>query len=493
MRALQYGNISSPISTASANALLSYLGRVNYNYRGRYYLTGSFRVDGSSKFAPQHRWGYFPAIAASWRLGREKFMKSLPFVSDSKLRLSWGATGNNRVGDFATYSLARLNDRYGIGSGGATPEHALTLNQFGNRDLKWETTYQFDIGYELSLFKNRFQLVLDYYNKNTEDLLLNANVPWASGFQRIYKNIGSIQNRGFEIELSTVNIRKKDFQWRSSFNISFNRNKILALTEDEKTMFTNVGFTSSWNSANLYMAQVGKPVSSFYGLIWDGVYQLSDFDEMANGSYVLRDDVPSLYEDRTRVQPGDIKYQDSNGDGIIDEKDKVIMGRTLPKHYGGFNNNFTYKNLSLNVFFQWNYGNNVMNANRLMFEGNSSNRPNLNQFASYTDRWTIENQSSENFRVRGGGPVGYFSTRELEDGSYIRLKTVELAYRLPTHWVGRLSSVDISMAAQNLYTWTSYSGLDPEISTKNSILTPGFDYSAYAQNFTVAFGVKVAF
>lgn len=493
IRALEYGNIKSPISTASKNALLSYLGRVNYNYRGKYYLTGSFRIDGSSKFAPQHRWGYFPAVAASWRLGREQFMKNISFVSDSKLRVSWGVTGNNRVNDFAPYSTVTLDDRYGIGSGGAIPEHALVLNRFGNKELKWESTYQFDIGYELSLFKNRLNFVFDYYNKDTKDLLLNANVPYAVGFQRIYKNIGSIQNRGFEIEVNSVNVSKKNFTWNSSFNISFNRNKIMALTDDERTMFTNVPFTASWNSANLYIAQVNKPVSSFYGLVWDGVYQTSDFDQLSNGSYILKDEVASLYEDRTRVQPGDIKYRDVNGDMLIDEKDKVVIGRTLPKHYGGFNNNFTYKNFNLNVFFQWNYGNNVMNANRLMFEGNMSNRAGLNQFASYTDRWTIDNPSNEYFRVRGGGPVGYYSTRELEDGSYIRLKTVQLAYRLPKHWIPRVSSVDLSVAAQNLYTWSNYSGLDPEISTRNSILTPGFDYSAYAQNFTISFGAKVVF
>jgi len=493
LRALSTGYIKTPISTASANRLFSYLARVNYNYRGKYLLTANFRTDGSSKFAPQNRWGYFPSFAAAWRIGREKFVKNLSFISDSKLRISWGATGNNRISDFAPFDILTLGDYYGIGTGTSTPDFALTMSNFGNRELKWETTYQFDIGYELSLFKSRLNFVLDYYNKDTKDLLLNANVPTSIGYQRIYRNIGSIQNRGFELEINTVNINKKNFKWSSSFNISFNRNKVLGLTDDEKTMFSNAAFTASWNGANLYITQVGMPVSSFYGFIWDGVYQLSDFDLLSNGSRVLKDNVVSLYEDRGLTKPGDIKYKDINGDLIIDDKDKIVMGRTLPKHYGGFNNNFQYKNLSLNVFFQWNYGNDIMNANRLMFEGNSTGRIALNQFASYTDRWTEDNPSNEQFRTRGYGPVGYFSTKQLEDGSFLRLKTVELSYRMPKKWIRKISSIDLSVAAQNLYTWTKYSGLDPEVSTRNSILTPGFDYSAYAQNLTISFGAKVVF
>ncbi|MFD1632102.1 SusC/RagA family TonB-linked outer membrane protein [Pseudopedobacter beijingensis] len=494
MRALGTGYPKDPLSPATGNMLASYLARVNYNYRGKYLLTANFRTDGSSKFAPQNRWGYFPSFAAAWRVGQEKFLKKVAVIDDSKIRISWGATGNNRINDFATSNVVAMGDFYGIGTGSSVPDFALTMSNFGNKDLRWETTYQLDIGYELSLFKSRLNFVLDFYNKDTKDLLLYSNAPYISGYPKIYRNIGSIRNRGFEVEVNSVNIHKKDFKWSTSFNISFNQNKVLALTEDEKTMFSNPAFTGTWNAANLYITQIGMPVSSFYGLMWDGVYQLSDFDKMSTGSYVLKDGLPSLYEDRTKTQPGDIKYRDINGDGIIDDKDKIIMGRTLPKHYGGLNNNFQYKNLSLNVFFQWNYGNDVMNANRLMFEGNSTGRPGLNQFTSYADRWTEDNPSNEQFRTRGFGPAGYFSTKHLEDGSFIRLKTVELAYRLPKKWLrNKISSLDLSMAAQNLYTWTKYSGLDPEVSTRNSILTPGFDYSAYAQNFTVSFGAKVVF
>src|SRR5690606_12475897 len=181
MRSLESGNIKSPVSTASANTLMSYLGRVNYNYRSKYYLTGSFRIDGSSKFSPQHRWGYFPAVAVSWRLGREEFFKNISFISDSKLRARWGATGNNRVNDFDTANIHTLDDPYLIGTSRAIFDSAMIVNSFSNKHLPWESSYQLDIGYELSLFKTRLKFVVDYYNKVTMYLLLNANVPYAVG------------------------------------------------------------------------------------------------------------------------------------------------------------------------------------------------------------------------------------------------------------------------------------------------------------------------
>jgi len=493
MRALSMGIPSDTKAPASSSTIVSFLGRVNYAYKGKYMLTASFRSDGSSRFVKKNRWGYFPAFAAAWDMKKEGFLDDIDILSQSKLRASWGAVGNNNVNDFAAYSTGTLDGYYGIGTGSATPSYAFTISNFGNKDLKWETTYQLDLGYEVSFYKNRVNLVVDYYDKRTKDLLMNANVPFASGFAKIYKNIGSIQNRGFEFTLNTQNIRTKKFQWNSSLNISFNDNKVLALTEDEKSLFTNVSFTSQYSSSNLYLAQVGRPVSSFYGLIWEGVYGVNDFDLLSNGTYVLKAGVTTNGNDRSAIQPGDIKYKDVNGDKVVNEKDRVIIGRTLPKHFGGFNNDFVYKNFGLNVFFQWNYGNDIMNANRLVFEGNTVGRSHLNQYASYVDRWSFDNQDSKNFRTRGGGPMGYFSTRTLEDGSFIRLKTVQLTYRIPKNWVRSVSSIELNTSAQNLFTWSKYTGLDPEVSTRNSILTPGFDYSAYARNFTISFGGKIIF
>ncbi|MFT4202837.1 MAG: TonB-dependent receptor [Chitinophagaceae bacterium] len=490
LRALQLGLPSTVTSIATRNTLVSFLGRANYTFKSRYLLTASFRVDGSSKFSKQNRWGYFPSGAFAWQMGDEKFLRNSKIISDAKLRVSYGLTGNNRIEDFARYLTVDLTDYYSFGNG--TPGYAAVLDNLGNKNLKWESTESIDIGYDLSLFKNRIIVTLDAYRKTTKDLLLNANIPYSSGFSSAYKNVGSIRNDGLEITLNTINIQTKSFSWTSNFNISFNKNKVVALSENQNSILSTVTFTSDFNSYPLYIAQLGGPAAAFYGYVWDGNYQYSDFDLQSDGSYVLKSSVPTNGNSRSVIQPGDIKFVDQNGDGVVNDKDRVVIGRALPIHYGGFNNNFTYKGLSLNVFFQWSYGNDIMNANRIVFEGNFLNRYNINQFANYTNRWTPENQTNAIPRAGSDYPGGY-SSRTMEDGSFIRLKTVQLTYAFPQRMVGALKGVDVYVAGQNLHTWTNYSGMDPEVSTQNSTLTPGFDYSAYARNLTVTFGVKVTF
>ena len=367
-------------------------------------------------------------------------------------------------------------------------------NNLGNRELTWESTEQVDLGLDLSLFRNRVNLTVDLYRKTTRDLLLNANLPFTSGYSSVYKNVGKVRNDGLELTLSTVNVDTKDFKWTSDFNISFNRNRVMALAEGQESLLSTVAFTSDFNSTPLYIARVGGPIAAFYGIAWDGVYGYDDFETDATGAYVLKKNVPTNGDARETIQPGDIKYVDQNGDGIVNDQDMVIIGRTTPIHTGGFNNNFTYKGLSLNVFFQWSYGNDIMNANRIIFEGNYNGK-NINQFRSYVDHWTPENQTSRNFRPGGQGPRGIYSSRTIEDGSFLRLKTVQLSYTLPQRWVDRLrlEQVQVYVSGQNLWTLTGYSGLDPEVSTRNSALTPGYDYSAYARNRTYTVGLKIVF
>jgi len=488
LRALEMGVPNSITSSASKNSLVSFLGRANYNYRSKYLFTASFRADGSSKFAKENRWAYFPSGAFAWQLGKENFMKKLGFVSDSKLRVSYGVTGNNRIGDFIRMMTVDFGDYYS--TSGEIPDYANTINNLGNSNVRWERTSQVDVGYELSLFKKRINIVIDAYKKVTSDLLLNANLPYSTGFNTAIQNVGKIQNTGLEISLSTTNIKTKDFSWVSDFNIAFNRNKILALTDGESSLLSAVRFTSNYNGTSLYLAKVGLPVASFYGVVWDGNYQYEDFDLKADGSYSLKSGIPTNGNDASVIQPGDIKYVDQNGDGVVNDKDLVIIGRGLPVHIGGLNNNFKYKNFGLNVFFQWSYGNDIMNANRLMLEGNPANR-HMNQFATYKNRWTPENQNDEYYRIGGAGPGGVYSTRTLEDGSFLRLKTVQLNYTFPKKWIRGISGLEAYASGQNLLTWSSYSGMDPEVSTKNSILTPGFDYSAYARNRIMTLGVKL--
>lgn len=483
----------TPVATTSLkseNMLFSYLSRVNYSYRSKYLLTASIRADGSSKFSPENRWGYFPSGAFAWKMDKERFMKKLKFVSESKLRFSYGITGNNRLGDYDRYQNLDITDYYSFNNG--TPQYALTIDNLGNKDLKWEKTAQFDIGYDLSLFKNRINIIVDVYDKTTSDLLLNAKIPYSSGKGTSYKNVGKISNRGLEFSINTLNVKSKNFTWESDFNISFNRNKVLELSEGQESILSTVSWTGDWNATYLYMTKVGGPVSAFYGFVWDGNYQFDDFDKQSDNTYTLKRNVTTNGNSAQLIQPGDIKYVDQNGDKVVNDYDLVVIGNPLPKHTGGFNNSFAYKGFSLNAFFQWSYGNDVFNANRILFEGNATSR-NINQFSSYNNRWTTENPNNTYFRVGGFGPRGVYSSRTIEDGSFLRFKTLQITYNLPKKWTDaiRLQKIEIYAAANNLYTWTNYSGMDPEVSVRNTTLTPGFDYSAYPQNRTITGGIKV--
>lgn len=483
----------NPVASTSYNTRNSYGGRIDYNYDSRYLVTINFRADGSSKFAAHNRWGYFPGASAAWNMHNEAFLKNNAVISTSKLRGSYGKIGNDRVGDFSYISQLTTNiSGYSFNNG--TPLLAVYQNNLGNEDLTWETTTSMDVDYQLGLFKDRIELTAGVYKKTTDNLLLNAQLPPTVGFGTAYKNIGKMENKGFEFTLNARVIESKDFRWESSVNVTFNKNKVLALTEGQRSLdnsvVTDVNYTD-----NLYTATIGQSAGMMIGYIWEGNYQYSDFDSPAPGVYILKSEVPANGRPRNTILPGDIKYRDLNGDGNVNADDKTIIGRGLPIHYGGFVNNFSYKGFSLNVFFQWSYGNDIYNANRITFEGNTNGRRNMNQFASYANRWTPENQTNEHFRAGGEGVIGYHSTKYLEDGSYLRLKTVSLDYALPSRIIKRayMTGLSLHVAMQNIFTWTKYTGLDPEVSTRNGVLTPGYDYSAYPQARTITFGLKANF
>jgi len=495
MSGLDEGVPYSASASISDHTLASFLGRVNYNYKWRYLFTASFRADGSSKFSARNRWSYFPSGAFAWRMDREAFIQDIPWISESKLRVSFGYTGNNRVGDFSYLPAITLPISFAYPFNNATPERGGSVSAMGNPDLRWESTSQLDIGYDVGFFDSRLNLTVDVYRKTTSDLLLNANVPYYTGFSTVYRNIGKIQNQGLEITLNTVNIKNRDFEWRSNFNISFNRNKILQLADNENNMLSMKSWQTGFNETPLYMAKIGQPAAVFYGYVFDGIYQFEDFDQTPSGSYILKNDRPDNGDPRNLIQPGDVRYKDLDGDGTITDGDRTVIGRTLPIHMGGFSNDFRYKNLTLNVFFQWSYGNHIYNANREIFEGNRLNSIIINQFASYVDRWQPDNPSNTLFRVGGRGPAGTYSSRVIEDGSFLRLKTVSLAYRFNPRYLHaiRLSGLELNAAAQNLFTWTNYSGMDPEVSVRHSVLAPGFDFSAYPRAKTLVFGLKATF
>ena len=510
-------------SNSSLNSIQSFLGRVNYTFRQNYLLTASFRADGSSKFHPDNRWGYFPSGAFAWRFGNENFMKKLKFIDDAKLRISYGATGNNRVSDFAYLSVLNTGSTnyYSFNDQNL---NGTVVSSMANKNLKWETTVQSDIGLDLSFFKNRFSLEVDYYKKKTSNLLLNASQAYSTGFTNAFQNVGSLSNEGLEFTVGTTNIKSKSFTWTTSFNISFNRNRILSLIDNQEALLTTRSFDATMTTPN-YIAKVGRPVAQFYGYIADGMYQLDDFYKIPNGTtgyyYVLKENIPYYATKNTLsspstntgivVQPGDPKFKDLNGDGVIDIlNDFTTIGNPYPLHFGGVSNNFNYKGFDLNVFFQWSYGNEIMNANRLKFEGGNgapqsgsnitganAGYINQNMYAVYANRWTPTNPSNEYYKVSAQtGGTRQYSTRIIEDGSYLRLKTVSLGYSLPVKLSKRIKidNARFYVSAQNLLTFTKYTGPDPEVSTfTGNNLTPGFDFSPYPRTRVVTIGTNISF
>ncbi len=481
----------SPVSKTS-NSLMSFLARADYNYRSRYMLTVSYRADGSSKFPRDNRWASFPSAAFAWGFGQENFAKNLTWLNSGKLRVGVGTTGNNRVTDYASLTSLVISPTTGY-SVSNSPLKGVVPSALGNSKLKWETTVQYDAGLDLSFLNERINFTADYYYKHTKDLLLRATLAPSMGFLSAYRNIGSVSNSGVELTLNTVNIKTRDFRWDSNFNISFNRNKVISLNDDEPSLSTRVTW-GNFNNAYPYIAIPGQPIAMFYGYLFDGIYQYEHFDKVGD-TYVLKKGIPNNGNDRANIKPGDIRYRDINGDGTVDSNDLTIIGNPNPKFTGGFTNNFSYRGFDLSLFLQFSYGGQIMNANRIEFEGGDPTaRTSLNMFASVKDRWTPENPSNTLFRIGGQGPTAY-SDRTIEDGSYLRLKTVTLGYTLPSTLTKRagISSLRVYASAQNLLTWTAYSGLDPEVSTFDTALTPAFDWSPYPRSRTVTFGLELSF
>ena len=506
MAGMADGTLSSSSSLKSSWAMMSYLARLNYNYKSKYYATASFRADGSSKFSKKHRYGYFPSGSLAWNFMEEEFMAPIKkVVGAGKLRVSWGLTGNNRIGEYDYYALLQMlkEEQGDYISNGSIPSGVYPFDNdmssvgmvpvsLPNEDLKWETTEQWNVGLDLSFFDERLNFTADVYRKTTRDLLLEASLPLVSGYYSATKNIGKVRNDGLELSLSTVNIKTKDFTWTSDFNIAFNKNEVLELAENQLSLTTAAKFDQNYNSQPSYIAKVGLPMGMMYGYLYEGTYKYDDFIKSGN-SYTLKDNVP-YFSSEANTQPGMPKYKDINGDGVIDSNDRTIIGRGLPIHTGGFTNSFAYKGFDLSIFFQWSYGNDIMNANRLFFE-NAGGKKDLNQFASYANRWTPDNPDSDIPAATKSASNNVISSRIIEDGSYLRLKTVTLGYTFPKTLIAKakLSNARVYLAAQNLWTWTSYSGYDPEVSIRNSALTPGLDFSSYPRAFTLSFGVNLGF
>lgn len=379
------------LSNSSTSRLLSGFSRINYSIDNRYIITASFRADGSSKFSKENRWGYFPAFSAAWKLSKEKFLKNVDWISNLKIRGGYGVTGNNRINDFASYNTFGVSPytNYVFGANEEYQPGAIQ-NNLAVPDLKWETTKQSNFGLDFALFKWRFTGTLDYYNKITTDLLLNADMALSTGFNRVSQNVGSVSNEGFELTLNSTNISTDSFEWNTSFNISTNINKIEKLNDGQLDIKTDANYDN--RNEFHYISQLGQPVGMMYGLQFDRLYQAEDFiyhPENSQGfQYELKDGIPN--NGRPIVGPGHLKYVDQNGDGTIDTKDRVIIGNPHPKHYGGFENHIKVKNFDLRFLLQWSYDFDVFNANRSAF-GKPSTSDGFSGLLDIADAWSPTN------------------------------------------------------------------------------------------------------
>ncbi len=449
----------------SGDNLQSYFANANFSIDDRYIITATFRTDGSSRFV-NNKWGYFPGVAVAWRLSNEDFLANSPF-DDLKLRLSYGQTGNNSIGNFQARQFFAGGFNYKDTPG-------IAPSQLGNPDLKWETTTQINAGVDFSLANSRINTTIDFYVKNTEDLLLDRPIPTTSGFTTVPQNIGEMRNTGVELSLNTVNFRG-DFNWNTTFNIAYNDNEILSLFNDQPI---DVGFASR--------IAVGQPLGAFYGWVTDGIFQnQAEIDGHAfqtNGT-----------------APGDFRFVDLNGDNVINDQDRTFIGAALPDLTGGLTSNMSYKGISLDLFFQFALGNEIYNNNLAFAEGlNSIFAPTQR---SFDGAWREEGQNTIYPRVAIGDPNlnRRDSDRFAEDGSYIRLKTATLAYQFPSSMFGNsgIRNLRIFVAGTNLLTWTDYSWFDPEVNTftesddSNGAL--GTDFLTYPQAQSVSFGLNLGF
>jgi len=480
-------NDSNDIHGSDESRVFSLLGRVNYAYKGKYLLTASIRRDGSSKFPEENRIGYFPSAAVSWNAHEESFVENLNVFSQLKFKVGYGKTGNDRIPGTARFDfLTDSNASYFYN--GQTVQGQRPTSFGANPNLFWETTEQVNLGVDFGFLNDRVSLVVEAYQKDTKDLLINSDAALSQGFSTIWTNSGHVRNRGLEISLNTINVSSKNFKWTTDFNISFNQNIIESLPES-KPIFGRPNYYSRLSS-NQFIVQEGESLGNMYGYVSDGVYQIDDFQNYdPNAStHTLLASQPSY----KMHQPGDEKYKDLNGDGKITGEDKTIIGNALPKHYGGLGNTFSYKNFELSTFLQWSYGNDVLNANRLVLENIGISGQ--NQLATTLNRWTPENQNTDMHRAGGQG-FEDISSRVIEDGSFIRLKTINFSYNFSKDALEKLklSRVEIYLSAQNLITWTNYSGYDPEVSVSRSLLTPGIDYSAYPKQKTMSLGLNLSF
>ncbi len=499
---------------------LSFFSRLNYSFNKKIIVSFNVRMDGASKFSQSNRWGFFPAGSIAWRLKSEKFLEDVDFINELKIRGGYGLVGNNRIDDYL-YITTFNNDNaiyYGLNN---QPVYAYYPGSLRNQNLRWESTVNRNIGLDLSIFNSRFDLSIDYYNNSSKDLLLFVPVASTFGYTSQYQNIGKTNNTGIEIQLNAAIMKNKNnFNWNASFNLSTNRNKIMALGVNQTSFFPNASWGVSGQPTD-YIIKVGDPVGSMYGLETDGFYTVDDFNyNTATGEYTLKAGVVNNSGIIGVIAPGSIKFKDLNNDSIVDlVNDRKIIGNPIPKFTGGLTQTFSYKQWDASIFVNFSVGGDVYNANKIEFTNGYTANSNL--LAIMNDRWRVVTPNGEtaqwvaNNRVYGiapdqlsalnqnatlwtplkGAGAFYPHSWAIEDGSFLRINNVTIGYSLPVLALAKLhmSRLRFYVTMNNLYVFTKYSGYDPEVSVRSSQLTPNLDYSAYPKSRSFIFGINATF
>jgi TonB-linked SusC/RagA family outer membrane protein len=455
VKTLNAANTITGSTNRSDWALASYFGRATYNYDGNYIFSASVRRDGSSKLA--HHWGVMPAVSFAWRVSSLDFFKDITAIEDLKVRVGWGRNGNQEgISNYARYGLINYYRR--------TPTSPLSgpsaaQVSYGNPDLKWETTDQTNLGIDLLMFNGRLTFTADAYLKKTSDVLLDVQLSNSLPITTIQTNAGSIQNKGIDLSLSTVNTNTS-LRWTTDFNISFNKNEVTGLNYTDVYYFGRIYS----NNQDVSIVRKGLPLGSFFGYVSEGV----------------------------NPETGNLKYKDLNNNNIFDPGDRTIIGNAQPDFVFGLTNNFSWKGFDLNIFIQGSYGNDIFNATRIDLEGMFDSK---NQSVAVLNRWTPDNRITDIPRAIGNGNVQNVlnSTRFIEDGSYVRVKSVTLAYNFTGNWLKKagFSNLRLYTTGQNLFTLTGYSGYDPEVNAFGRSATElGIDYGTYPHSMVVTMGIK---
>ncbi|MDR0414600.1 MAG: TonB-dependent receptor [Prevotellaceae bacterium] len=512
-------------SGLSRVGLVSAFGRVMYNYDDRYLVSATLRGDGSSKFEQGSKWGMLPSASAGWRISEESFMKdNVSFVDNLKLRAGYGVTGNCDI-DNNMYATGYGGGKYGVGAAELTT--LAPQSELGNPNLVWEQTTSLSVGIDVSLLSNRINLTLEWYDNTSDNLLIKKPIAKSSGYSTQFQNVGSIRNRGYEFILNTVNVKTDGgFVWRSDLNMSFNKSKILSLDRPPYTVEAGDGNMR-------FLVQEGDPLGQFWGLKYAGIYTTDDFEQIADDIYRLKDGVPRksglTASQVNAIKPGDIMFEcvngntDENGNPVWTDSDewaggdRTVLGSAMPLFYGGLNNSVMYKGFDLSMFMNFSYGNKVFNMNTQRYAG--PRNANENASAAMANRFTLIDPATgkETFdldRLATLNPNQHDSKAlwslhndnkdpgtvnatdyNMEDGSYLRISTITLGYTLPKSLMQKvyISSLRVYCTVNNPYTFTRYSGYDPDVSTSGSILTRGLDNSAYPRTRSWVVGLNLSF